>query len=61
VVAQNPGFSTVQSATSYLISGASTFPGIAMQSLVPTPVTNGYSVTVNVPHYSVVAVSITGQ
>jgi len=61
VVAQNPGFSTVQSANSYLISATSTFPGIASQSLTVTPVTNGYSVTVNVPHYSVVAVSIAGQ
>jgi hypothetical protein len=61
VVAQNPGFSSVQSANSYLISGASTFPGISSQALTATPVTNGYSVTVNVPHYSVVAVSIKGQ
>ena len=61
VVAQNAGFSTVQSASSYLISGSSTFPGIAVQALTATPVNNGYSVTVNVPHYSVVAVSISGQ
>jgi hypothetical protein len=53
---QNPGSLTPSGATMYTLNQAN--PQIATQAITLTSLTDGYKVTVNVPHYSVVAISV---